>query len=378
MINELEILKANNNFRTIKNILSKDGKYITVDSTRLLNLTSNNYLNIGNNKALEEEFFKEYYKNEAFSSSSSRLLTGNEQIYFELEEILKNIFQKDGALIFNSGYSANVGILSSLLDKNDVVFSDKLNHASIIDGIKLSEAKMIRYNHLDYVRLEKFLSAERKNYNKAIIISESLFSMDGDFANTKTLVELKKKYNCLLMIDESHSFGVYGKNGTGFCEEQNTLKDVDIIMSGLGKACGSFGAFAVANKNIIDYLINKARSFIFSTSLPPINIAWTKFVINTVFPRYNKERENLLSISKKFNQELKNIGFNNNSESFIIPIIMDAEDNINKIQAKFKENGYYVLPIRYPTVPKNSPRFRISLTSDIKYSEIENILKIFI
>ena len=199
---ELLLLKGNNNFRTIKDIESKNDKYIILNNTKMLNLSSNDYLNIGNNSALKKDFFENYYNKESFSSSSSRLLTGNETIYFELEEILSRLFCKEKALLFNSGYSANIGILSSLLNKNDVVFSDKLNHASIIDGIKLSEAKMFRYNHLNYEQLENFLINERKKYNKAIIISESLFSMDGDFADIAKLVELKNKYECLLMIDE--------------------------------------------------------------------------------------------------------------------------------------------------------------------------------
>lgn len=375
MNEELNFLRENNNFRSIKNIERKDGKYIFVGGKKLLNLSSNDYLNIGNNSDLRREFFEKYYRWEDFSSSSSRLLTGNEPIYFELEKLLANLFHKDRALLFNSGYSANLGILSAILTKNDVIFSDKLNHASIIDGIALGGAKMIRYNHLNYEQLEKFLANERSKYKQSIIISEALFSMDGDLANISKLVELKQKYNSILIVDESHSFGVYGNNGLGYCEECKIIDDVDIIMAGFGKGCGSFGAFCVANNSTIDYLINRARSFIFSTALPPINIAWTKFIIENIFPKYENKRKKLLETAKKFNNELKNIGFNNSSESFIVPIILNTEEQIKKIQDKLMENGYFVLPIRYPTVPKNSPRFRLSLTADIDYEELEKLLK---
>ena len=371
---ELDLLKCKNNLRSIKNIDSKNGKYIYFDGKKLLNLSSNNYLSIGNNKELEEEFFCNYYKKEAFSSSSSRLLTGNETIYFDLEESLSKLYNKDKSLLFNSGYSANLGIIQGLFNKNDVIFCDKLNHASIIDGIRLSEAKMIRYNHLDYNHLEKLLNKERNNFKTACIISESLFSMDGDLADIDKLIELKNKYNCLLMVDESHSFGIYGKSGLGCCE--NTKEDVDIIMSGFGKGCGSFGAFCTGSREIIDYLINKARSFIFSTSLPPINIAWTNFIINKIFPIYEEKRNNLLKLSKYFKEQLENIGFKNNSESYIIPIILNDEDILIKTQKYLIENGFYVLPIRYPTVPKNSPRFRLSLTSDINEEDISNFIQI--
>lgn len=369
-------LKNEGNFRNIKNIEKKDGKYIFVDGKKLLNLSSNDYLGFGNNEELRCEFFKKYELNYFFSSSSSRLLTGNEKVYFELEELVAKLFNKDKCLLFNSGYAANIGILSSLLNKNDLVISDKLNHASIIDGIKLSEAKFLRYNHLNYEQLENYLIKERNNYEKVIIVSESLFSMDGDFADVNKLVELKQKYNSLLIIDESHSFGIYGKNGAGFCEEKEQMENVDIIISGLGKACGSFGGFCVGNKILIDYIINKARSFIFSTALPPINIAWTKFIIEKIFPKSKEKRKKLLLISKKFNDDIKNIGFQNNSESFIIPIILNSEEQLKNIGKQFLKDGYYVLPIRYPTVSKNSPRFRISLTSNIDYEDLKNICKI--
>ena len=371
---ELDLLKKDNNLRSIKNIDSKDGKYIYLNGRKLLNLSSNNYLNIGNNKELEKEFFENSYKKEAFSSSSSRLLTGNETIYFELEKSLSKLYNKEKSLIFNSGYSANLGIIQGLFNKNDVIFCDKLNHASIIDGIRLSEAKMIRYNHLDYNHLEKLLNKERNNFKNVCIISESLFSMDGDLADINKLIELKKQYNCLLMIDESHSFGIYGKNGLGCCE--STKDNIDIIMSGFGKGCGSFGAFCTGNNEIIEYLINKARSFIFSTSLPPINIAWTNFIINNIFPIYKEKRDNLLKLSKYFKEQLENIGFTNNSESYIIPIILNNEETLINKQKYLMENGFYVLPIRYPTVPKNSPRFRLSLTSDINKEDISNFIQI--
>ncbi len=375
---EINKLKEENNFRTIKNIVKKEGKYIFVEGKKLLNLSSNDYLNIGNNRELKEEFFKNYYFDYSFSSSSSRLLTGNEEIYFELENNLAKLFSKEKALLFNSGYTANIGIISSIVNKKDLIISDKLNHASIIDGIKLSEAKFFRYNHLNYEQLENYLIKERNNFEKVIIISESLFSMDGDFANLEKLVELKKKYNCLLLIDESHSFGVYGKNGLGLCEEKNQIQNIDIIMSGLGKACGSIGAFCVGDCYLIDLLINKARSFIYSTALPPINIAWSNFIIKNIFPIYSDKRQNLIKLSKKFNFDLKNIGFKNNSESFIVPIILKNEEQLKKIGEKLLKNNYYVLPIKYPTVPKNSPRFRISLTANIEYSDLVNFMSVFV
>lgn len=373
---EIKNLKYENNFRSIKNIKKKEGKYIFIDGKKMLNLSSNDYLGVGNDENIKKEFFETYYKDYSFSSSSSRLLTGNEQIYFDLENNLVKLFGKEKALIFNSGYAANVGILSSIVGKKDLVILDKLDHASIIDGVKLSEARFLRYNHLNYEQLENFILKERNNYGKTVIVSESLFSMDGDFADINKLIELKKKYGCLLMIDESHSFGVYGKNGAGYCAVKQQLENVDIIMSGLGKACGSIGAFCVGSKTVIDYIINKARSFIFSTALPPINVAWSNYIIENIFPKYQEKQQYLISLSKKFKKELENIGIFNSSESFIIPIILDNEKQLENIQSKLINNNYYLLPIRYPTVPKNSPRFRISLTANIEWSDLTLLLHI--
>ncbi len=373
---EIKNLKYENNFRSIKNIKKKEGKYIFIDGKKMLNLSSNDYLGLGNDENIKKEFFETYYKDYSFSSSSSRLLTGNEQIYFDLENNLVKLFGKEKALIFNSGYAANVGILSSIVGKKDLVILDKLDHASIIDGVKLSEARFLRYNHLNYEQLENFILKERNNYGKTVIVSESLFSMDGDFADINKLIELKKKYGCLLMIDESHSFGVYGENGAGYCAVKQQLENVDIIMSGLGKACGSIGAFCVGSKTVIDYIINKARSFIFSTALPPINVAWSNYIIENIFPEYQEKQQYLISLSKKFKKELENIGIFNSSESFIIPIILDNEKQLENIQSKLINNNYYLLPIRYPTVPKNSPRFRISLTANIEWSDLTLLLHI--
>lgn len=373
---EIKNLKYENNFRSIKNIKKKEGKYIFIDEKKMLNLSSNDYLGVGNDENIKKEFFETYYKDYSFSSSSSRLLTGNEQIYFDLENNLVKLFGKEKALIFNSGYAANVGILSSIVGKKDLIILDKLDHASIIDGVKLSEARFLRYNHLNYEQLENFILKERNNYGKTVIVSESLFSMDGDFADINKLIELKKKYDCLLMIDESHSFGVYGENGAGYCAVKQQLENVDIIMSGLGKACGSIGAFCVGSKTVIDYIINKARSFIFSTALPPINVAWSNYIIENIFPEYQEKQQYLISLSKKFKKELENIGIFNSSESFIIPIILDNEKQLENIQSKLINNNYYLLPIRYPTVPKNSPRFRISLTANIEWSDLTLLLHI--
>ena len=354
--------------------LNKEGKYIYIEGKRYLNLSSNDYLGI----AEEKNVIKNFTKNSdySFGSASSRLLTGGTAIYSKLEELLSALFNKEKALIFNSGYHANVGIMSALLSKKDVVFSDKLNHASILDGIKLSEAKMYRYKHLNYTHLEELLQKHRHEYDKAIIVSESVFSMDGDIADLKKLVELKQKYNTILVVDEAHAFGVFGDNGLGVAEVQNCIKDIDIIVATFGKAIGSVGAFCTGNKILINYLINKSRPLIFSTAIPEINIAFSYHVITEILPNLKKERKELLITAEKLRNDIAKAGLKTMGSSHIVPIILGSNENALKISSELIKNGYYLLPIRHPTVAPNSARVRISLRADINYEEIKNIVQI--
>jgi len=305
--------------------------------------------------------------------TSSRLLTGSSYVYAKLECLLSAMFGKEKALIFNSGYHANTGIMSTLLSKKDIVFCDKLNHASIIDGIKMSEAKMCRYKHLDYDNLEELLEKHRKEYENAIIITESLFSMDGDIADLNRLIELKRKYNALLIVDEAHAFGVFGKKGLGIAEKQNCIKDIDLIVATFGKAIGSIGAFCVGNEIIIKYLINKARPLIFSTALPEINIAFSYFVITEIIPNMTTEKTQLLQNAKRLRKSLSECGLETLGESHIVPVILGSNKRAVECSSFLIDNGYYLLPIRHPTVAPGSARVRISLRADIEYDELQNL-----
>ena len=354
--------------------LNKEGKYIYIEGKRYLNLSSNDYLGIAEDKNVIKNFTKT--SDYSFGSASSRLLTGGTAIYSKLEELLSALFNKEKALIFNSGFHANVGIMSALLSKKDVVFSDKLNHASILDGIKLSEAKMFRYKHLNYTHLEELLQKHRHEYDTAIIVSESVFSMDGDIADLKKLVELKQKYNAILVVDEAHAFGVFGDNGLGVAEAQNCIKDIDIIVATFGKAIGSVGAFCTGNKILINYLINKSRPLIFSTAIPEINIAFSYHVITEILPNLKKERKELLITAEKLRNNIAKAGLKTMGSSHIVPVILGSNENAIKISSELIKNGYYLLPIRHPTVAPNSARVRISLRADINYEEIKNIVQI--
>lgn len=368
---ELAKLKNNGQFRIIPNIELKYDRKIIIDGKEYINFASNDYLGISTKDELRTEFL-ENSDNLLFSSASARLLTGSYPQFSSLEKTLAGIFNKEAALIFNTGYQANLGVVSSLTGKDDVVFSDKLNHASIIDGMQLSKGTFYRYRHCDYDNLEKLLKEKRHNFKRAMIISESVFSMDGDIVNIDKLIELKKEYDCLLMIDEAHAFCCYGNGISGM----TSGKDVDIITATLGKAVGSFGAFCVSSEEIIEYLINKARSFIFSTSIPPINIAWSDWLLNTKRDYIINQKNKLELLVKAVHALLKLRGIITPSISHIIPIVIGDNEKTLFVSEKLKAMGFYIPAIRPPTVPDGTSRLRISLTADSMLDEFEEVLDI--
>ena len=370
---EIKKYKAKDNFRQVRNIDEKCGKYIISEGKKYLNLSSNDYLNLSTDRSLIEEFIDLYKKQNEFifSSTSSRLLTGTSKIYNRLEYNLAFMFKKEACLLFNTGYQCNLGVVSSLVNRDDVILSDKSNHASIIDGMKLSGAKFYRYRHLDYQNLEEQLEKYRSNYKKAIIISESVFSMDGDIADIKKLTELKKKYNCLLMIDEAHAFGIFGNNLAGVCNQENLSDDIDVITATLGKSFASMGAFCTADKTIIDFLINKANSFIFSTAIPSVNIMWSNFLIEEKMNLVKEKSRKLNNLVKQAHEYI-----NDKGKSQIIPVIIGENEKTVKIAEELQSKGFYILPVRPPTVPVNTSRLRLSLTADITFEEFKNVIDI--
>ena len=363
---ELNCLEENGNLRKIPSVCTKiDGKVI-IEGKEYLNFASNDYLGISTKKELREEFLSQ--SKGLMSSASARLLTGTSSEFFQLEKTVADMFKQENALIFNTGYQCNLGVISTLCSKGDVVFSDKLNHASIIDGMRLSEGDFIRYKHLDYENLEKLLKSKRKNYRRALIVSESVFSMDGDIADIDILIELKNKYDCLLMIDEAHAFCACGSELSGISGNKN----VDIVTATFGKSVGSFGAFCVSNNYIISYLTNKARSFIFSTSIPPINIEWSNWLLTEKRNYLEAQKTKLENITSETHSLLNETP----SQTQIIPIIIGSNENTLRISEKLKSKGYYIPAIRPPTVPVGTSRLRISLTADSRIEDIKKILQI--
>ena len=364
--------KESLNFRSL-NALEIEGKYVTQNNKRLLNLSSNDYLGISTYKDVGQEFLKNYDK--PLSVPSARLLCANTSSYEKLEELLKNKFNKEAALLFNSGYHANVGIYSALAKKSDVVFCDRLNHASIIDGIHLGGADLIPFKHANYEDLESKLIRYSKKYTNVIISTEALFSMDGDFCDIKKLVELKEKYGAILIVDEAHSFGVYG-GGLGFCAQEGMLDKVDLIMATFGKAVGSYGAFCVGCKVLIDYLINFSRSFIFSTVFPQISAEFAYFVLQNYIFSSDKFQNKLLKLTDIVHKRL--CGLNILGSSYIVPVVLGENQKALELSKTLMDKGFYCLPIRYPTVAKNSARLRISLSAAIEQADLEPLFALLL
>lgn len=371
---ELKLLKEQNNFRILPTLIHQ-GKELIINGQRMLNLSSNDYLGLANDTVLLNAFWQTVKPEEVkFSSSSSRLLTGNFAAYGELEDLLSSLFGTETALVFNCGYHANTGILPAICNTKTLILADKLVHASLIDGIRLSEAKCIRYRHNEYSQLERLVETHHKQYEQVIIVTESIFSMDGDEADLPRLVKLKQKYpNILLYVDEAHAVGVRGAGGLGCAEAYGCIADIDFLVGTFGKALASAGAYVVCRQVIRDYLINKMRPFIFTTGLPPVTLQWTSFVLRHL-AEYQKKREYLATISKRLRVALREKGYSSTSVSQIVPMVAGESVTAIQIAKELQRKGFYALPVRPPTVPESTSRIRFSLTADVTDEEVEKLI----
>lgn len=372
---ELIQLEQTGNLRGLPGI-ELDGKWIHLDEKKMLNLSSNDYLGIASDQKMRQDFLSNPDIDKAiFSSSSSRLLTGNYPVYQKVEHLLTDLYKKESALVFSSGYHMNMGILPAIADKNTLILADKLVHASIIDGIRISSAQCIRYRHQDYRQLEELLDKHHAGFRSMIIVTESIFSMDGDVSPLPLLVQLKKKYpNTFLYVDEAHAVGVRGLNGLGIAEEEDCIPEIDLLCGTFGKAFASMGGFVVCSKIFRDYLINRMRTFIFTTALPPIQLEWSFFVLNQMI-NMKEERMWLRKSSQIVKEALEEKGFTSTSSSHILPVVIgDSKETILKA-GEMQRKGFYMLPVRPPTVPEGTSRLRISLTAGITSAELNQLIQ---
>lgn len=345
-----------------------------------LNLAGNDYLGLGSNQELVAEFYKSLAPENCLElygpgSGASRLMTGNHTEYQALETKLADLYGTEKALIFNSGYHANIGLLPALAGKDDLIIADKLCHASLIDGMRLCRAKVIRYPHLDYGCIEGLLGKYRESRKTIFIVSESIFSMDGDCADVALLTRLKEQHNAVLYLDEAHAVGVRGKQGLGLAEEQGVREKVDLLVGTFGKAWAGQGAFVACNKTIYEHLINTVRSLIFTTALPMVNVHWLNFLLPRI-AAMAEQRKTLLHNARLLRKGLLEQGLVSEGDSQIVPVLIGEAHRAVAVAEQLRQQGYWINAIRPPTVPQGSSRLRLSVTLDCTPEDLTHLPQI--
>jgi glycine C-acetyltransferase len=356
----LDELKRKNLYRTLR-YGKINGPDIIFGSKRLVNFCSNDYLGLSAAKITTNQL-----------QSSSRLVSGNDASFKKLEQILAKHKSQGASLVFPTGYMANIGAITTLAGKNDLILSDELNHASIIEACKLSGAKTLVYKHNNTDDLTKKLREHRGS--KKFIVTEGIFSMGGDFAPLDQVAEISEKHNAILVIDDAHGDFVVGNDGKGSANYFGVEKKIDVYISSLSKGLGSFGGYIASDESVVDLCINRARSFIYTSALPSFLVDMS---LQRIAQNREKRRKKLESNTSMLSSGLKKIGYDIQSTTHIIPIIIGAEKTTMEFGKYLYDNGVFAQPIRYPTVPKNSARIRISVTAWLSKNHIESALDTF-
>lgn len=363
----LKQLKEEGNFRTIPH-------QPEATAGGVIDLSSNDYLGLASRTEFQEEFFSQPGAlGLPMTSSASRLLAGRQSEYEKLESQLRELYGRE-ILLFNSGYHANTGAVSALAQADrTLIVADKLVHASIIDGMTLSHAPFTRFRHNDMAHLERILAKESASHDRLMVVVESIYSMDGDHAPLDELIRLKRLYpKAMLYVDEAHALGVEGDRGLGLCRSTNGYDEIDVIIGTFGKACASMGAFAAVNSEIYHYLVNRSRSLIFSTALPPITIAWTSFMMDKIVGM-DRERSHLRSLGEQLSGMIRPLVSNPTqiTPSHILPFVTGDPVKAVSLSHALLNDGFKVLPIRRPTVPPGTDRLRISLSASLTHNDIK-------
>lgn len=366
-------------FGKILEDLSEEGRLRHIPHHRetaegLYDLCSNDYMGMARRSGEWREEFRSRFGNEAMTASASRLLACDQNAFVRLEDYLADLYSSP-ALLFNSGYHANVGIISALSIPGTLWVVDRLIHASAIDGLRLGGADFKRWRHNDTSHLRRILENEKGKHKRVVVMCESVYSMDGDTSPLTEICELKREYpEMMIYVDEAHAIGVYGHKGAGLADELGLLDRIDITVGTLGKACASVGAFAITSEELRTYLVNSARSLIFSTAIAPANAAWSLLMLEKL-AGMDEERMHLRSISEKFRRGIERItGKPNPSRSAIVPLITGDPEQAVDISRSLEDEGVLALPIRRPTVPPGGERIRFSLNASLTEADIDLLL----
>ncbi|MCX6900374.1 MAG: 8-amino-7-oxononanoate synthase [Verrucomicrobia bacterium] len=368
----LEDLRAAGLLRQLRTVTGPQGSRIVVDGREVVNFSSNDYLGLANDPLLCNAAARgiERY---GVGAGASRLVCGNLAPYAELEARLAGFKGKEAAIVFPSGYAANVGTICALVGKGDTVILDKLDHASIIDGARQSGATIRIYPHGDLNKLEKLLQSKR--VGRALVVTETVFSMDGDIARLREIVELKDRYGAWLMIDEAHATGLYGKRRRGVAEALRVEDHADVTLGTMSKALGCVGGFVCGSRALVDLLVNHARSLIYSTALPPAMVAAADAAVKFVMSQSGEVRcSELGKRADELRDGLLKLGFKDIPRGAIMPLVLGSEMCAAACSRQLFERGFFVPAIRYPTVPRGAARLRLTVTASHTAEQIQNLL----
>ena len=372
---ELDEMKEAGTFRTLVPLESDQGSKVVINGKEVIQLSSNNYLGLTNHPRLKEAAVSAVKKYGA-GTGSVRTIAGTFSMHEQLEEKLAKFKHTEASLVFQSGFTTNQGVLSAILTKEDVVISDELNHASIIDGIRLTKAARKVYKHVDMASLEEALK-ETAEYRKRLIVTDGVFSMDGNIAPLPEIVELAEKYDALVMVDDAHASGVLGQNGRGTVNHFNLDGRVHIQVGTLSKAIGVLGGYVASTRTLIDYLIHKGRPFLFSTSHPPA-VTMANMAAIDVLLEEPELIERLWDNSAFFKKGLKDLGFRTgHSETPVTPVIVGEEALSHQFSDKLLEYGVFAQGIAFPTVAKGQARVRTIVTAQHTKAELQEALNAF-
>ena len=372
---ELQRLSDAGLYRRLRRVDGDQGPTLILNGREVVNFSSNNYLGLANHPGLREAA-KTAIDRYGCGSGASRLISGNMTLHEELEAKIAELKGTEAALVFNSGFQANVGIISTLVGHDDAVFSDTLNHASIIDGCRLSRAKVYVYGHADLQQLEDCLK-QASACRRKLIVTETLFSMDGDEAPLEEIVELAEKYDAMLMVDEAHATGVYGPNGAGIVAKLGLGGRVLVQMGTLGKALGGFGAYVAGSAGFRELMINRCRSFVFTTALPPAVMAMGIAALDIV-KKEPQRRRSLWENCATLRSGLKALDYALAiSQSQIMPLMVGDADKCMRLSERLLERGIFAQGIRPPTVPPGTSRLRITVMATHTGEHLQRALGAF-
>ena len=372
----IDEIKDHGLYKSERILSSKQSSEIKVNNKSVLNFCANNYLGLSNNKQLIE-YGKEALEKFGFGLSSVRFICGTQSIHKELENKISDFLEKQDTILYSSCFDANGGLFETLLNENDAIISDELNHASIIDGVRLSKAKRYRYKNSDMGDLETILQ-DTQCCETRLITTDGVFSMDGYIANLKSICELANKYNALVHVDDSHATGFIGKNGRGSIEYCGVIDQVDIITSTLGKALGgASGGFTSSTKEIVDLLRQRSRPYLFSNTLAPV-ITYTAIKTIDMLNDSSDLREKLIENTFYFRKMIKKIGYTiKDGKHPIVPIMLGDAKLAQKVSKKMLEKDVFVIGFSYPVVPKGQARIRVQLSAAHSREQLDYTLKAF-